>query len=400
MSALQIDSRSGRAPTRALLAIVLVATILAGRAGALVIRQPLAITGADPDAEGTAKVSLKRRRGRSRGMLEVRARRLAAATLYQLTVDGVRIGTLATNRRGTGRARFRTEPHGREQLLGVDPRGHGLALLSMVGVTVLVGRLPDDSTAGDVRCCLRDDSGAECEDRTAAECAAEGGIDLGAGSCLPNPCQDTGAPTGDVACCVPDDSGPECEDRTAAQCAASGGIVVGGNTCGPKSCPALATPDVAVRCCLPDEAGTACEDRTAARCALDGGVNIGPGACFPNPCFPGGTTATTLPRTAVARLTCERSADGCKISVNGDNLPAGTYAARVTAGVNVAASPAAPTFGDEVEFDFDSEPGDIAQGATPIDAGFIQGDPPSVVGEIVDGAQAVVVQATALCVVR
>ena len=44
---------------------------------------------------------------------------------------------------------------------------------------------PIGSVDLDVVCCLPDDSGPECEDRTAAQCAAEGGVNLGAGSCLP-----------------------------------------------------------------------------------------------------------------------------------------------------------------------------------------------------------------------
>lgn len=40
----------------------------------------------------------------------------------------------------------------------------------------------------DIRCCVPDDRGPECEDRTPAECAARGGVNLGAGSCTPNPC--------------------------------------------------------------------------------------------------------------------------------------------------------------------------------------------------------------------
>ena len=53
--------------------------------------------------------------------------------------------------------------------------------------------------------------------------------------------------------------------------------------------------------------------------------------------------------------------------------------------------------GDEVEFDFDSEPDDIAAGATAIAAGFIQGAPPQVTGQILDTSGAVVVQATVTC---
>lgn len=40
----------------------------------------------------------------------------------------------------------------------------------------------------DIRCCVPDDSGPECEDRTPAECASRGGVNLGEGSCTPNPC--------------------------------------------------------------------------------------------------------------------------------------------------------------------------------------------------------------------
>jgi hypothetical protein len=34
-------------------------------------------------------------------------------------------------------------------------------------------------------------------------------------------------PDGDIRCCVPDDGGPECEDRTPAECAARGGVNLG-----------------------------------------------------------------------------------------------------------------------------------------------------------------------------
>jgi hypothetical protein len=43
-------------------------------------------------------------------------------------------------------------------------------------------------------------------------------------------------PCADVPCCLPDDSGPECEDRTAAQCAALGGVDRGVGTCAPDTC--------------------------------------------------------------------------------------------------------------------------------------------------------------------
>jgi hypothetical protein len=124
------------------------------------------------------------------------------------------------------------------------------------------GATPVDDD-GDIVCCLPDDSGPECEDRTTAECAAAGGIDLGPGSCLPNPCSG-GPASDDVVCCLPDDSGPECEDRTAAQCASEGGVHVDGASCAAGTCAPTAPPDGDVRCCLPGDSGPECEDRTAA----------------------------------------------------------------------------------------------------------------------------------------
>jgi hypothetical protein len=252
----------------------------------------------------------------------------------------------------------------------------------------------------------------ECEDRTAAECAAAGGVDLGPGSCLPNPCDHTPPPPDgtDIVCCLPDDSGPECEDRTAAECSAQGGIAVAAASCLPNPCPPLAPgPDDDVRCCLPDDSGPECEDRTAAECTALGGVNIGPGTCLPNPCMAGATTTTTtiagatttttLPGagTPVVIVTCERRADRSRASVNGSNIPSGSYSARLSSGANDATSPSAATVGDEVEFDFDSAPDDIAAGATAIGAGFLQGAPTQATGEILDSANQVVASATVIC---
>jgi hypothetical protein len=152
-----------------------------------------------------------------------------------------------------------------------------------------------------------------------------------------------------------------------------------------------------VRCCLPDDSGAECEDRTATECASLGGINLGPGSCTPNPCFPGGSTSTTIPATPIARVVCEKRTDRSRASVDGNNLASGTYSARLTSGTNVATSGLAPTVGDEVEFDFDSDPDDIAAGAVAIAADFLQGDPPHVTGEILDGAQNVIASATMIC---
>src|SRR5262249_28403829 len=148
-----------------------------------------------------------------------------------------------------------------------------------------------------------------------------------------------------------------------------------------------------IRCCIPDNSGPECEDRTLAECSAQGGVNIGPGSCTPNPCAPGAsTTTTTLPGPGagggVVLVRCERRSDRSKVSVDGNDLSAGSYSARISSGSNTAMSGLQPTVGDEVEFDFDSDRGDIAAGATPIAADFIQGSPPQVTGQILDAGGA------------
>jgi hypothetical protein len=56
--------------------------------------------------------------------------------------------------------------------------------------------------------------------------------------------------------------------------------------------------------------------------------------------------------------------------------------------------------GDQVEFDFDSDAGDIAAGATAIATDFIQGTPPQVTGAILSLGGSVIVEATADCEVK
>jgi hypothetical protein len=326
------------------------------------VRQGLTATGVDPDATGQVRVNIRDRSNGLGGRFIVKARRLDGRKTFDVTLDGIRIGSLTTSHGGSGKAKFDTRPRGNDQLLGVDPRGKAAAVVNDEGATVLQTAIPAGALdPNDVRCCLPDDSGPECEDRTAAECAAAGGVDLGPGSCLPNPCSGSARPPGDadIRCCLPDDSGPECEDRTAAECSAQGGI------------------------------------------------NLGAGSCLPNPCLPrvttttlpGATTTTTLPGAGggVVRVRCERRPDRSKVSVDGNNLSRGDYRARITSGANTATSGLQPTVGDEVEFDFDSEPDDIAAGATAIAVGFIQGAPGQVTGQILDASGAVVVEATVTC---
>lgn len=370
-------------------------------AAAIKVRQAFGVTGADADASGELRLVVRSARDGLRGKLRVSARGLDPQAIYTLTVDGVAIGTMTARRNGSARALFNSRPRGNQPLLGVDPRGRLAALVTSGGVTVLQTAVSSGTLdPNKVRCCLPDDSGPECEDRTAAECAAAGGVDLGPGSCLPNPCSGSAPPPpgSDIVCCLPDDSGPECEDRTPTECSAQGGINLGAGVCTPNPCSGPTTPpDADIRCCLPDDSGPKCEDRTAAECAALGGVNIGSGACLPNPCRAGATTTTTLPPQPLLVLTCERRSNRSRASVNGKNLASGQYRARITSGANQASSGLAPTVGDEVEFDFDSDPGDIAAGATPIAPNFLQGTPPQMTGELLDAGGAVVASGVATC---
>jgi hypothetical protein len=108
-------------------------------------------------------------------------------------------------------------------------------------------------------------------------------------------------------------------------------------------------------------------------------------------------------RAGELRLRCEvRTGDvRSKISVDGKNLASGQYQARVRSGGNTAVSGLQATVGDEVEFDFDSDPDDIAAGATAIAPDFIQTSAnPDVVAEIVSASGQVVLSQGGNCTVR
>jgi len=77
---------------------------------------------------------------------------------------------------------------------------------------------------------------------------------------------------------------------------------------------------------------------------------------------------------ATIRVRCELRVDQrSKISADGNNLVPlnGRWSATVRSGANVVTAPPMTGVGDEVEFDFDSNPNDIRAGATPIAANFI-----------------------------
>jgi len=358
----------------------------------------LASTGVDADARGKVKLTV---RNLTDGKLEIKGQKLDPDATFDVLVDGVLVGQFTTSGGGTGRIRFRSRPRSpHDELLGFDPRGALVVVRNAAGQDVLAVQLADSGSVGggDVICCIPDDEGAECEDRTPEECTAAGGTVSTATSCLPDPCEGVTPPGGgDVVCCIPDDNGPECEDRTAEECAAEGGIVVEGTSCDPNPCAPVTPPaDDDIQCCLPDNGGAECDDRTPAECAVEGGINAGAGTCTPDPC----QSSPPPSGNATVRVRCEVRSDRSRISVDGNDLVTGTYQAMVTSGANSATAPASQTIGDEVEFDFDSDAGDIAAGATAIAADFIQGTPPQVTGAILTLGGSVVVSATVDCTVQ
>lgn len=258
-------------------------------------RMNLSPTGIEARARGKAIVTIDRG---SAGRFEVSVQRLAGETDYDLIVGGIKVLTLQTRRGGSAKARFRTAPRGSDTVLGFDPRGQSIALRGPGG-DVLVGTMPAPASdePDDMACCLPDDSGTECEDRTAEECAALGGVATGASSCMPDPCGTAPPIDRDVVCCTPDHDGPECEDRTQAECLAEGGSIVEATSCDPNPCVGtVPTPTVT-------PAATATPGQTAPPTPT-----ATPAAPTPAPTAPPATPAPTP--TSSDPVSCE---DGCWI---------------------------------------------------------------------------------------
>ena len=282
-----------------LVTLALAATLAGSTASAAShVKAGLVSTGKDPDARGHASLVV---RG-SKGKLAVSAHRLSGAATFEIVVDGVRMGTLSTHNGGNGKARFTTRPRGGDQLLGVDPRGKLLQVRDEDGDDVLETEMPNDSEAGAIRCCKSHEDETECEAESPDECAAKGGVDMGEGSCMPNPCPTSGGDR--VRCCIPegDDDGPECVERTADECSAQHGINIGPGECEDDDACAPTPPgDGEIRCCIAeheimshhedgDDQGededddVECEHVSEASCAALGGRSLGAGSCEPNPC--------------------------------------------------------------------------------------------------------------------
>ncbi len=84
-----------------------------------------------------------------------------------------------------------------------------------------------------------------------------------------------------------------------------------------------------------------------------------------------GTSGVTT--NAAIRLRCDlRTGRRSRISADGRGLAAGRYTMTVVSGSNSATAPAQAAVAGQAEFDFDSNPADIAAGATAISRNFIQ----------------------------
>lgn len=256
---------------------------LPGYASASKVRQALTPTSIDPDASGKALLVVSRP---SKGKFEVKVKHLDADAAFEVLVGGTDVATIQTNGGGNGSVRFRSRPRGHDFLLGFDPRGQTVTIRNAAGNDVLTADVPSASVPVDqVVCCIPDDAGTDCEDRSSAECAAQGGTPLdGATSCLPNPCPGA-TPVGDpVVCCIPGYYTSQCEDRSQAECTAAGGTLVSATSCQPNPCAPTDSPDAHTACCIPDDSGAECEDRSPEACVAAGGTVSTATSCTPDPC--------------------------------------------------------------------------------------------------------------------
>jgi hypothetical protein len=266
--------------------------LLAGHASAKTrITQPLSPTPHAPHATGTAKLVLKTG---SSGRFSVRARHLPAGKSFDVVVNKVKVGTLATGPRGRGVARFSTSPRGHRAMLGFDPRGTEVEVRDAdTGEDDLDAEMPDDHPDSAIGCCLGDRDGegeTECEDLTAAECAAHGGTATASTRCLPDPCGNP--PPARAVCCLAhgmagasedDDADVDCEDISASDCAARGGTAIQASSCDSNPCEPVPPPQVAI-CCVPHGGESWCANLTTDHCEQAGGQVSGGTSCDPDPC--------------------------------------------------------------------------------------------------------------------
>jgi len=307
---------------------VLAAVIVSGMAAVpstwamIHVQRQLTPTSAAPNAQGHVVVLVAQH---SKGKMKIVGQHLRPSGTFDVVVNSVRIGTLTTNQSGNGSARFSTTPHGHDQLLGVDPQGQLVEVRDQTtGDDALETEMPPDTEdAGDIQCCIADNEEAECDETSPDECTAEGGVNMGAGSCMPNPCPSTTTP--EIACCIPDDdqNGPECETATADECTAANGVNLGAVACDPNPCAPTPPPTPEIACCVPNEDEVECEEQTADECTALNGTNLGTGTCDPNPCPPPAGDIQCC-RTEDGVNQCDEETAAECTADGGTNLGAGT----------------------------------------------------------------------------
>jgi hypothetical protein len=117
--------------------------------------------------------------------------------------------------------------------------------------------------------------------------------------------------------------------------------------------------------------------------------------------LPSLATASVTSLASGLRVRCEaRGSSRSKISVDGNNVSPrnGSFRARVRAAGGTVTSAAKRAVGDEVEFDFDSDRGDIARGATRVPARFIVArSGPDVIDELLNAQGRVVARQGVEC---
>ncbi len=111
-----------------------------------------------------------------------------------------------------------------------------------------------------------------------------------------------------------------------------------------------------------------------------------------------GSTLALDAAAATIRVQCEARPGRSKISVDAKSLAAGRYSTSVMSGSNVATSPATAAVGGEIETDYDSNPADVAAGATAIAPTFITGA--LVVAKVLDASGSTVAVDAVSCRVR
>jgi hypothetical protein len=105
--------------------------------------------------------------------------------------------------------------------------------------------------------------------------------------------------------------------------------------------------------------------------------------------------ATVAAQAQSIRVRCDTFPNRSRASVDGSALAAGEYSAVLTSGANTAQSPLDTAVAGEVQFDFDSNPKDVAAGATKIDRHFIVSG--RVTGKLLDASGTVVATQTRTC---